>query len=234
MQQAGYGRLTAALLAAVGLHALLFVLLPTWSLPLFGQAPGGLAVELLPSTSAPQPSSPASDVSAMSAQPYSKGQASHHPVGAHAVDKAVSSVSPTSARFLQSDMTLAYEPPETRRMPAEREHEDGKVAESVSIAVATGKVEANSKAVQTASLPDAVRQRILAHVHYPRQARRFGWQGRVEFRLRVAEQGIHDIVLLVSTGHALLDRAARQGIEQAGRVPLVNGSYLLPVEFRLQ
>jgi len=234
MQQARYGRLTAALLAAVGLHALLFVLLPTWSLPLFGQVPGGLAVELLPDTSTPQPSSPASVVSPMPARPHSEGQTSHHPVGAHAVDKAASSVSPTSTRLLQSDMSLAYEPPETRRMPAERENEGGEAAESASIAVANGKAESNSEAAQTASLPDAVRQRILAHVHYPRQARRFGWQGRVEFRLQVAEQGIHDIVLLASSGHTLLDSAARQGIEQIGRIPLVNGSYLLPVEFRLQ
>lgn len=87
---------------------------------------------------------------------------------------------------------------------------------------------------QVRSLSADARGIILAHVRYPRRARRLGWQGQAEFQLDVAGHAIRKLVLLASSGHALLDQAARQGIVSAEWLPLRNGRYHLPVRFRLQ
>jgi len=84
------------------------------------------------------------------------------------------------------------------------------------------------------AMPADVEQMILTHIGYPRQARRKGWQGRATFNLAVYEQKLAKLDLFSSSGHSLLDRAAMRGIKGIDHLPLANGTYRLPVEFRLQ
>jgi len=84
------------------------------------------------------------------------------------------------------------------------------------------------------AMPADVQRMILTRISYPRQARLKGWQGRATFHLDVREQKLTRLDLTLSSGFALLDRAAMRGIRKVGRLPLANGLYSLPVEFRLQ
>ncbi len=83
-------------------------------------------------------------------------------------------------------------------------------------------------------LPDVVQSAILAKVIYPRQARRFGWQGEAELRFLISSQVVQEIRLFVSTGFPLLDQAAFKGLASISTMPLADGSYRLPVLFRLE
>jgi len=85
-----------------------------------------------------------------------------------------------------------------------------------------------------ASMAAGVQSMLLASIHYPAQARRHGWQGAGEFQIDINSQSIRKITMLVSTGHAILDRAAKRGLTSVVRVPVADGRYHLPVEFRLQ
>lgn len=75
---------------------------------------------------------------------------------------------------------------------------------------------------------------ILSHISYPSKARRKGWQGNAMFNLAVHEQKLASLDLSLSSGHSLLDRAAMRGIRAIDHLPLANGTYRLPVEFKLQ
>jgi len=75
---------------------------------------------------------------------------------------------------------------------------------------------------------------LLAHIGYPRPARRRGWKGLGTFQLLIVHEGVRKVTMLASTGHGLLDQAAVRGLMAAGRIPLLDGIYDLPVEFRLQ
>jgi len=93
---------------------------------------------------------------------------------------------------------------------------------------------ATNNKTAVAAVPKRVQTRILAEVHYPRQARRHGWQGRAEFEFDVHQQSIQTITLLASTGYPILDRAAQRGLSAVPHVSLSNGLYRMPVVFRLQ
>ena len=79
-----------------------------------------------------------------------------------------------------------------------------------------------------------VEQMILTQISYPRQARRKGWEGKATFHLDVREQKLAHLDVFHSSGYELLDRAAMRGIRAIDHLPLANGLYRLPVEFRLQ
>jgi len=87
---------------------------------------------------------------------------------------------------------------------------------------------------QPATMTAAARSMLLANIHYPPMARRHGWQGVGEFQLDINRQSIRHVTMLASTGHAILDRAARLGLASVDHVPVADGQYRLPVEFRLQ
>jgi len=93
---------------------------------------------------------------------------------------------------------------------------------------------ATNNKTAVAAVPKRVQTRILAEVHYPRQARRHGWQGRAEFEFDVHQKSIQTITLLASTGYPILDRAAQRGLSAMQHVSLSNGLYRMPVVFRLQ
>jgi len=83
-------------------------------------------------------------------------------------------------------------------------------------------------------MPARVQSMLLAHIHYPRRARRHGWQGKGEFQLAIVSQSIRNITMLVSTGHAVLDRAVRRGLTSVDHIAIADGQYRLPVEFLIQ
>jgi len=87
---------------------------------------------------------------------------------------------------------------------------------------------------QPATMTAAAQSILLANIHYPPIARRHGWQGKGEFQLAIVSQSIRNITMLGSTGHAVLDRAARLGLASVGHIAVADGKYRLPVEFRLQ
>lgn len=84
------------------------------------------------------------------------------------------------------------------------------------------------------AMPADVERMILTRINYPRKARRKGWQGRAMFHLDVREQKLASLDIHHSSGHSMLDRAAIRGIQSIAHLPLANGLYNLPVEFRLQ
>jgi len=108
------------------------------------------------------------------------------------------------------------------------------VALSATRQLAADQPDRSSDASSGATVPQDIQKHILAQVHYPMQARRRGWQGRAEFRFDVHQQTIHAVTLLASTGHPILDRAARRGLALMRQIPLSNGLYRMPVVFRLQ
>jgi len=83
-------------------------------------------------------------------------------------------------------------------------------------------------------MPVDIQKKILTQVSYPMRARRQGWEGRAEFQVNVRNQDVQQVTMLLSTGHAMLDHAAQKGIVSIASLPLSDGSYRLPVVFRLQ
>ncbi len=89
-------------------------------------------------------------------------------------------------------------------------------------------------ATQNLSVPEAAKVQIMTHIHYPRQAQRHGWQGKVEMQFMVIQQSIQQLTLLASSGHPILDRAAYRGLSHLDHISLPNGRYHMPIFFRLQ
>ncbi|RMG57643.1 MAG: energy transducer TonB [Gammaproteobacteria bacterium] len=83
-------------------------------------------------------------------------------------------------------------------------------------------------------VPEGARPLFFAHIRYPWQARRMGWQGRVEVGFDVLARRLNHVRLLASSGHHVLDDAALDGVKAVDRVDLADGSYVLPVRFVLQ
>lgn len=80
-----------------------------------------------------------------------------------------------------------------------------------------------------------IRRRIQQAVVYPPVARRRGLEGisRVQFEIR-SDGRAGAIGLARSSGHPILDRAARQSVVDAGVLPRVHGLLVVPVEFALR
>jgi protein TonB len=70
---------------------------------------------------------------------------------------------------------------------------------------------------------------------YPREAIERGLEGRVVLLLTLDEAGrVSRIEVASSSGHALLDDAARKAAARITRLPADRRQVLLPVEFRLE
>ncbi|MEW5781740.1 MAG: TonB family protein [Pseudomonadota bacterium] len=70
---------------------------------------------------------------------------------------------------------------------------------------------------------------------YPREAIERGLEGRVVLLLTLDDSGrVAHIDVASSSGHALLDDAARQAAARITRLPADRRQVLLPVEFRLE
>jgi len=232
MFKAGHARLLAAMIAAIGLHALFFSLLPSQNSLLLHIPEGDLHVELLAQK---QDSRPAK-VQHASSTP--------HAVKEHVKPEPLSQKQHISHRHQQPPApqpgTIADQQSHKTNKQVNKQtiksNETKAVAASDTshVAIVKQSSEESAAASSGAVIPRHIQKTILAQVHYPKRARRHGWQGRAEFQFNVQQKTIHKITMLASTGHPLLDRAARRGLTSVNQIPLSNGLYRMPVVFRLQ
>jgi protein TonB len=81
---------------------------------------------------------------------------------------------------------------------------------------------------------DEIRRRVQAAVVYPPRARELGLEGTTRIQFQVGSDGrAHEVAVVDSSGHALLDRAAERGALDAGRLPPLYGRIRIPVRFEL-
>jgi len=86
---------------------------------------------------------------------------------------------------------------------------------------------------KTQIISNAMRMKISAQVHYPKRARRHGWQGTVECEFDVRNHRLQKITILTPSDHAILNRAAKRGLQALGAIDLIDGRYHIPVVFHL-
>lgn len=80
-----------------------------------------------------------------------------------------------------------------------------------------------------------IRRRIQQALVYPASARRRGLAGVSELEFVIGVHGRAEQVRLVeSSGHRILDRAARRSVAAAGVLPRVYGRLRVPVRFDLE
>lgn len=81
---------------------------------------------------------------------------------------------------------------------------------------------------------EEIRRRLQAALVYPPIARRIGLEGTAWLRFEIDREGAaRDVAVARSSGHAVLDRAARQTVDRAGRLPWVYGKIEVPIRFSL-
>jgi protein TonB len=81
---------------------------------------------------------------------------------------------------------------------------------------------------------EEIRRRLQAALVYPPIARRLGLEGVAWVRFEVGRGGAaQGVALARSSGHAVLDRAARRTVDRAGPLPWVYGRIEVPIRFSL-
>jgi TonB family protein len=81
---------------------------------------------------------------------------------------------------------------------------------------------------------EEIRRRLQAALYYPPIARQLGLEGVAWVRFEIDHEGTaHDVSVARSSGHAVLDRAARATVDRAGRLPWVYGRIEVPIRFSL-
>ncbi len=80
---------------------------------------------------------------------------------------------------------------------------------------------------------ELVRSRLEAYKFYPASARRRGIEGEVELGFALNSKGLADgVMILASSGYAILDRAAMQTVHRAQPFPIFGGKYRVRLRFR--
>jgi len=92
---------------------------------------------------------------------------------------------------------------------------------------------ARSMPRRSSIIPPALQDQLALRIHYPIYARKKGWQGRVTLQLQIRHQRITACNLIASSGYRILDLAAMRGLQRAQALPLNDGSYIMPIRFRL-
>jgi protein TonB len=81
---------------------------------------------------------------------------------------------------------------------------------------------------------EEIRRRLQAALYYPPIARRMGLEGTAWVRFEIDRGGApRDVGVARSSGHEILDRAARRTVDRAGRLPWVHGRIEVPIRFSL-
>jgi len=81
---------------------------------------------------------------------------------------------------------------------------------------------------------EEIRRRLQAALYYPPIARRMGLEGTAWVRFEIDRAGApRDVDVARSSGHEILDRAARRTVDRAGRLPWVHGRIEVPIRFSL-
>jgi TonB family protein len=232
-----HARLAVAVVAAASLHGLVLYALfesPARDTPEIGRF---IELELVKSridqiSQERQPTSTAAPTAALP-DPH---QLAHHPARKPESKEAAASVPVRSERHKPQSQAVAMV---AKALVAVRSRNSVKevIPENHDTPAAASPSQAEAEAAPQdgpAVVPMHVQRQLLARVHYPRVARRHGWQGRVELQLDIRQQSIQEISTLVSSGRPVLDRAARRGLKQVGYIALADGLYRMPVTFRLQ
>jgi protein TonB len=95
-------------------------------------------------------------------------------------------------------------------------------------------VDAEPAGPSIAARLEEIRRRLQAALDYPPIARRQGLEGVAWVRFEIDHGGAaHDVALARSSGHAILDRAARRTVHRAGPLPWVYGRIEVPIRFSL-
>ena len=82
---------------------------------------------------------------------------------------------------------------------------------------------------------EQIRLRIQAALVYPPLARRLELTGITWLRFSIDPHGgAREVELARSSGHRILDQAARRTLDRAGRLPWVYGRIEVPVRFSLE
>ena len=90
-------------------------------------------------------------------------------------------------------------------------------------------------------ISEALRRRLAQHFHYPRLARRHGWEGRVTLSLRVEGNGqLSNLRIVRTSGYQVLDRSALESVRRIKSLPEASGwlhgdglNLQIPVQYRL-
>ncbi len=133
----------------------------------------------------------------------------------------------------------AAAPPETAATPADAGHVGEPRQAPPAGEGPTGKNPPNTSqtgaTAQRNYLLGQLRDQLSRHLTYPLRARRRGWEGEVLLGLRLDREGqLHDIQLLRSSGHALLDRSALKALARIERLRLPAGAPALqPIDLQL-
>jgi len=224
MLESGHVRLLLAFFAAMSLHGLLFVCsLPQLKQPTFPS----MQVEFLaqPHTSSTA-SAGLSSAHRSSLKPGQEDTLKPNPVIISKRENAKAVINQYKEAFQKAKLIPLHESVTTESIaePIVLKHDE------------PSQVRPNMQSGKDIDmvLPVDIQKRILTRVSYPRRARRLGWEGKAEFRIHVISRGIQQVTMLLSSGHALLDRAAKKGINSIGALPLNDGLYRFPVVFRLQ
>ena len=211
MFKRGYARLMAASVVAISLHALLLVWTGDSSITVAtGLKSDSLQVALLPSQQMAKPFD--------SAQPI-------EPASKPVVEKIREEKRQQSEKSPLSEPEVSYDDSFEPESLESDQRENREVVSST-------KQSAPSK--EMTLVPSEIQSTILANVSYPRQARRRGWEGEAAFRFNINSQSVQSVTMLTSTGYPVLDQAAHHGLLSVHSLPLMDGSYRLPVVFRLQ
>jgi len=226
MFESGHARLLAAFIAAMGLHGLLFVLQmqqPDSSSYL------SMQVEFL---AQPQTSSAASVKQINSHEPIASAIQEKSLLPKPIIAKEVAS----KPVIHQQTVKLSEPAPtqETEEVKADINIKSKSTVVLKSNLPAQEQLEVSSGEDADMVMPVDIQKKILTQVSYPMRARRLGWEGSARFRINVRGQGVQQVMLLLSTGHALLDRAAQKGIASIESLPLGDGNYSFPVVFQLR
>ncbi|MFQ5518718.1 MAG: TonB family protein [Mariprofundus sp.] len=232
----------AAAVAAISLHALLLSLLPSYQQTLAVLAPeGSLQVELM-KQSTPLSEQPTHRTTSATAEPQQDKRA-RQAREAIVLTVPVKQIPPAEQLTSKPFMAKPSMTKQTAPVASAAEvlvKEPAKISESIPKQTTSTALNSN-KAAETstdnqgaAAVPNHLQQLVLAHVTYPKRARRRGWQGRTELEFTVQQQAVFEITMLASSGHPILDRAAKRGLATVDSIPLSNGLYRMPVEFRLQ
>ncbi len=238
---AGHVRVLAALVAAIALHALLL----SWSLPAnkhLNISNGPLHVELLKGLQPVETKQQSALQPVVTPAPVPENQ--HKTIAQQEQRTLVAKRETVAEQQYNPTHRLAIKltPKPTMQSPAVKtiataKQQTNQITDT-SVRLEHEQLPARHSEPAASSMPyrmpASVQSMLLAHIHYPRRARRHGWQGKGEFQLAIVSQSIRNITMLVSTGHAVLDRAVRRGLASVDHIAIADGQYRLPVEFRLQ
>jgi len=219
MLQQGHVRLMIAMLLAVALHALVFVVFV--SQPKLKLSANSAAMQVSFLSTEAKPGADKTKPLRVAEQSVSKveSQAVKPPIPQQAVDVIAT---PTVQDHVQVNQTATREKAtdmgEATTTSVEPAHVSDDVARNADMGV----------------VPEGVQQQLLVNLTYPKLARRHGWQGRAEFELRIYKQSVDKLTLLASTGFPVLDHAAERGLALVRDIPLSNGLYHMPVVFELR